>query len=90
LATPVISQEPETVLQDFRTRYLARAREVIEKYGPNPHAQEMLKRAEDLANQAEEQIKQGQSLAGLSTLRVATELTLQAIRLATAGAQSAN
>jgi hypothetical protein len=90
LAAPVTSREPESVLADFRTRYLARAKEVILTNGPNARAQEMLKRAEDLADQAEEQIKQGQGLAGLSSLRVATELTIQAIRLATAGTQPAN
>ncbi len=90
LAAPVVSRAPEDVLRDFRTGYLARAKDVIEKNGPNPRAEEMLKRAESLADQAEEQIEQGQSLAGLSNLRVATELTIQAIRLATSGATTQN
>jgi HEPN domain-containing protein len=69
-------------LAQLRDRYIPAAEDVLQEYPDSTQALGYLDRARVLADRAENEIASGQAFTALNSIRIAAELTIQAIRQA--------
>jgi len=77
-----LQERAQEALQQLRGRYIPAAEDVLRESPDSTQAAGYLDRARALADRAENQIASRQPMAALDSIRIAVELTIQAIRLA--------
>jgi hypothetical protein len=79
-----LERHAREALQQLRGRFIPAAEDILEAQPVNDDARSYLDRARALGDQAERQIAGQQPLAALGSIRIAVELTIQAVRRAAA------
>jgi hypothetical protein len=77
-----LEERAREALSKLRGRYIPAAEDVLREYPDSDQAAGYLDRARVLADRAENEIAAGQSFTALNSIRIAVELTIQAIRQA--------
>lgn len=83
-ASTTLETHAREALAQLRRRYIPAAEQVLAEHPGTGDAEAYVDRARVLADQAETQISARQPLAALGSIRIAVELTIQAVRQASA------